>query len=678
MASEATVVSDQSTAPEKVEKVNEEVKQIEESLPASKDSGEEKEPKAEELPCQPTPASSEVDKKLEEKQIECSLAAEVKKTDETPVLEVPVEDNSQPEAKPTIVSVEEQPQEKPVIEVVEKLLEAAPEVVEVTVPPVVAEQPVTEPVGKQLEEQPPVEVVEKEAEEQPKIVGTPEPSVEAVEETEKVEVLPIKELETLAAKDVESSEAVPKKEVIPESVTKMEDKPHEQLEAVEVVEKECAAAEPKESVEVEIAKDRETSADKIEETIKEEPVVMDTSQEPSEAAEKVEEECAVIEPKESVKFEIAKEKTDKDEVVATETAPKQSEAAEKVEDECAVVEPEESAKVEIADKEISADKIEDSLLKEEQTGKDEVVVTNKALEQSEAAENVEEVCTEVGPEESVKIEIAKVVETLTDKIAETTKVEPYVTESSDQITPTNMKAEADTKEDESTVVENANIDEKEKESSGTGVVEVLSKEVIVDSGKVELESEGKNVETEEEKKFVTEESNEPKTNKVEDVSSSISPTEVTEKSLEGEISTRGIELVAENGKESIKDETVTSVETEKNGEVDEKVVEVTTPTVEVPAEEPKKSETEVTGAENAETGETNYVKEKEAGEIAKSDFPTPEPPKEEVLTKPTSKQSNTIMSKVKQSLVKAKKAIIGKSTNSKTVSSEAKGDVKDK
>ncbi|PSS21643.1 Serine/threonine-protein kinase kinX [Actinidia chinensis var. chinensis] len=650
MASEATVVSDYSTAPEKVEKVNEEVKQIEESLPASKDSGEEKEPKAEELPCQPTPASSEVDTKLEEKQIERSLAAEVKKTDETPVLEVPVEDNSQPEAKPIIVSVEEQPQEKPVIEVVEKLLEAAPEVVEVTVPPVVAEQPVTEPVGKQSEEQPPVEVVEKEAEEQPKIVGTPEPSVEAVEETEKVEVLPIKELETLAAKNVESSEAAPKKEVIPESVTKMEDKPQEQLEAVEVVEKECAAAEPKESVEVEIAKDKETLADKIEETIKEKPVVMDIPQEPSEAAEKVEEECAVIEPKESVKFEIAKEKTDKDEVVATEKAPKQSEAAEKVEDECAVVEPE---KVEIADKEISADKIEDSLLKEEQTGKDEVVVTNKAPEQSEAAENVEEVCAEVEPEESVKIEIAKVVET-------------------------NMEAEADTKEDESTVVENANIDEKEKESSGTGIVEVLSKEVVVDSGKVELESEGKNVNTEEEREFVTEESNEPKTNKVEDASSSISPTEVAEKSLEGEISTRGIELVAENGKESIKDEMVTSVETEKNGEVDEKVVEVTTPTVEVPAEEPKKSETEVKGAENAETGETNYVQEKEAGEIAKSDFPTPEPPKEEVLTKPTSKQSNTIMSKVKQSLVKAKKAIIGKSTNSKTVSSEAKGDVKEK
>ncbi|PSS08448.1 Serine/threonine-protein kinase kinX [Actinidia chinensis var. chinensis] len=697
MASETTVVSDHSTAPEKVEKVNEGVKEIEERLPTSKGSGEQKEPKAEELPCQTSPTSSEVEEKIEEKKIEPSLTAEVKKPDYAPVLEVPVEDKSQPEAKPTVESVEEQPKEKPVIEVVEKQLEVAPEVVEVMEPPVVAEQPVTEPVEKKPQEQPPVEVVEKEAEVQPKIGNTPVPSVEAVEESEKVEVLPVKDSETLVAKDTDSSEEAPKKEEISEPITKVEDKLQEKSETVEVRQKECVETEPKESVEVEIVKDEETLTDKIEETNKEEPVVMDKPQEPSESAKKIEEECALIEPKESEKVEIAKveetlaekiedsplkdEKTGKDEVVATEKAPEQSEAAEKVEEECVVVEPEEDLKVEIADKEISADKIEDLLLKEEQTGKDEVFVTEKEPEQSEAAEKFEEVCAEVLPQESVKVDIAKFEEALVDKIEETTKVEPVLMESSDQITPTNVEAEADTKEDISTVVaENANIVEKEKESSETDVVELLSKEVVVESGKVELESEGKNVETEEEKKVVTEESDEPKKNKVEDVISSISPTEVAEKSLEGEISTRGIELFAENGKESIKakSETVTSVETEKNGEVEEKIVEVLTPTVEVPAEEPKKSEKEVKGEETAETGETNYARENEAGEIAKPDFPTPEPPKEEVSTKPTSKQSKTIMSKVKQSLVKAKKAIIGKSPNSKTVSSEAKGNIKEK
>ncbi|GFY89125.1 neurofilament protein-like protein [Actinidia rufa] len=695
MASETTVVSDHSTAPEKVEKVIEGVKEIEERLPTSKGSGEQKEPKAEELPRQTSPTSSEVEEKIEEKKIKPSLAAEVKKPDDAPVLEVPVEDKSQPEAKPTVESVEEQPKEKPVIEVVEKQLEVAPEVVEVMEPPVVAEQPVTEPVEKQPQEQPPVEVVEKEAEVQPKIGDTPVPSVEAVEELDNVEDLPVKDSETLVAKDTDSSEEAPKKEEISEPITKVEDKPQEKSETVEVRKKECVETEPKESVEVEIVKDEETLTDKIEETKKEEPVVMDKPQEPSESAKKFEEECALIGPKESEKVEIAKveetlaekfedpplkeEKTGKDEVVATDKAPEQSEAAEKVEEECVVVEPEESLKVEIADKEISADKIEDLLLKEEQTGKDEVFVTEKEPEQSEAAEKFEEVCAEVEPQESVKVEIAKFEEALVDKIEETTKVEPVVMESSDQITPTNVEAEADTKEDISTVVaENANIVEKELRE--TGVVELLSKEVAVESGKVELESEGKNVETEEEKKVVTEESDEPKTNKVEDVISSISPTEVAEKSLEGEIITRGIELFAENGKESIKakSETVTSVETEKNGEVEEMIVEVMTPNVEVSAEEPKTSEKEVKGEETAETGETNYARENEAGEIAKPDFPTPEPPKEEVSTKPTSKQSKTIMSKVKQSLVKAKKAIIGKSPNSKTVSSEAKGNIKEK
>ncbi|GMH13112.1 hypothetical protein Nepgr_014953 [Nepenthes gracilis] len=51
-------------------------------------------------------------------------------------------------------------------------------------------------------------------------------------------------------------------------------------------------------------------------------------------------------------------------------------------------------------------------------------------------------------------------------------------------------------------------------------------------------------------------------------------------------------------------------------------------------------------------------------------------PKEEAPEKPTSKHSNNILSKMKQSLIKAKKAIIGKSSQSKTISSESKGDAK--
>lgn len=60
------------------------------------------------------------------------------------------------------------------------------------------------------------------------------------------------------------------------------------------------------------------------------------------------------------------------------------------------------------------------------------------------------------------------------------------------------------------------------------------------------------------------------------------------------------------------------------------------------------------------------VKNKETEGVAK-DVPA---------VKPTQKQSNNIISKVKKSLVKAKKAIIGKSPSSKTLSPETKGETK--
>lgn len=223
----------------------------------------------------------------------------------------------------------------------------------------------------------------------------------------------------------------------------------------------------------------------------------------------------------------------------------------------------------------------------------------------------------------------------------------------------------------------------EKELSGTDVIEGQSNDEVVESGKIELESEGKDVKTgeqNEEKKGIAKESDEPRTDKVEELSSAISPTEVTEKSLEGDITSRDIELIAKNGKESIKDEAANSVKTEKNEE-EGKVDEVTTSTIKEPIEESQKSKTEAKGEETVQS-ETNLEKEKEAGDIAKPEVPTPESneaPKDEVISvKPTSKRSNNIIAKVKQSLVKAKKAIIGKSPNSKTVSSETKSDVKDK
>lgn len=70
-----------------------------------------------------------------------------------------------------------------------------------------------------------------------------------------------------------------------------------------------------------------------------------------------------------------------------------------------------------------------------------------------------------------------------------------------------------------------------------------------------------------------------------------------------------------------------------------------------------------------EKTEVQATKENDATKTSK-DLP------KETPAKPAQKQSNNIISKVKQSLVKAKKAITGKSPSSKNLSSEPKGDIK--
>ncbi|KAL6964564.1 hypothetical protein U1Q18_035615 [Sarracenia purpurea var. burkii] len=880
MASESTVVSDHSTAPEQVEKLNEEIKKVEqESSFPSKSNGDEENLKAEEFPIQLPTLASEVKDKIEDKKIESFPAQEAKKTDETPISKVPVEDKSDPS-----VSVEktEQVEVLPVKESetaaakgaedseVEHRKEEIPKQVTEVENKQKEQSETAEKIGKEfegveLEKTEKVEVlpvkeletvvakgtedseVEPRKEEIPKQVteveDKPKEQYETaekvdkefegveLEKTEQVEVLPVKESETVVAKDTEDSEVEPRKEEISKQVTEVEDKPKEQYETAEKVDKEFegvvpkegsagkvedpllkeeqtdkeervvtnkplelaevpenfeeeyAEVEPKETVKVEIAKDEEASAGKVEDPVlkeeqtdkeklvvtdeaqerseatekieedyvgfekgmakikiekggessagkigdpllkeeqtdkeepvaidkpqeQEEPVVIDKSQEQSETAEKVEEEYGGIEPKELAKVEIEKdgedlvgkiedpflkdEQTDKEDPVVTDkpqekseaaegTEPKeiagkiedplfeeltnkeepvvmdkpleQSEAVEKVEEELAGVEPKETAKVELAKyEEALAGKIEDPLFKEELTNKEEPVVVDKLREQSEAVEKVEEQHAGVEPNETAEVEIAKNEEALDGKIQDSLLKEGLTNQEKPVFT--------DKPQDQFEVAEK--IEENYAGIEPEGL-------------KVELESEGKSVKTEEEseeKKFITEESDEPKTNKVEDIHSSISPTDVTEKSLEVEKTSRNIELDAESGKQSTNDESVTPIKSEKNGEVEGKVDE---------------------GEETVQTSETNLEKEKESDEIAKPDIaalePTkevdedkktsPELRKEEVPTKP-SKQSSTLISKVKQSLVKAKKAILGKSPNSKTVLSETKGDVKDK
>ncbi|XP_021830446.1 titin-like isoform X2 [Prunus avium] len=227
-----------------------------------------------------------------------------------------------------------------------------------------------------------------------------------------------------------------------------------------------------------------------------------------------------------------------------------------------------------------------------------------------------------------------------------------------------------------------------KELSGVDVVEKLAEEAVVEIEKSGEENETKNVKLEENeiRNVINEVSTQPLE---EEVNSSISPAEVTEKSFEG--AEKYVEPAVENERaEQIKDETPAKVETKKDESVEEKQDEVTR--ADEPLKDSKQSESEVKGEDKLEEkqDETDAGKlEKVDDDVAKSKQNIEPPPTKdgdqtkpsqdlpkEAPAKPSQKQSNTILSKVKQSLVKAKKAIIGKSPSSKNPASGTKDDIK--
>lgn len=79
--------------------------------------------------------------------------------------------------------------------------------------------------------------------------------------------------------------------------------------------------------------------------------------------------------------------------------------------------------------------------------------------------------------------------------------------------------------------------------------------------------------------------------------------------------------------------------------------------------------------ENIKADEQSLVEPTKVSGETKTDV---EAPQQEVIAKTSQHQSNNILSKMKQSIVKVKKAIIGKSPSSKTMSSKGKDESKEK
>lgn len=293
----------------------------------------------------------------------------------------------------------------------------------------------------------------------------------------------------------------------------------------------------------------------------------------------------------------------------------------------------------------------------------------------ELPEQVEEKGENVEPKESVEDKTTKDEKTLADKAEDSISLKVDETDNDAPPNPTvssevstDQTAQSDQKNEGNSslpsVAETVIGEEEKKETSKVDVVEKISKDVSLETRKVGEENAA------EEGNVIIEDSTQL----------SIPKDEVADSSLEK--ADRDVEPEEENkiAAEQIKDETPTSAETKKDENVEEVTSAVNQPLEESqqPEELVKKEETIKTDAKELEKVEDITKSEQNPEPPTKEDDhtkTTQDQPKE-VPAKPTQKQSNNLISKVKQSLVKAKKAIIGKSPNSKTPASEAKGDIK--
>ncbi|KAJ6380462.1 hypothetical protein OIU76_017013 [Salix suchowensis] len=535
---------------------------------------------------------------------------------------------------------------------------------------------------------------------------------ELIEKTEEheVEVKPEGQSEIREqAKQSGVAEQIEKTEtVIPETGVKLE----EQSEVTKLDEKtEEHEVEVKHERQSEIREQAEQSGvaeqiEKVESVIPEIGVKLEEQSEVTKLDEKTEEH--EVEVKSEEQFEVTKldEKTEEYEVevkpegqsVIRELVEQSgvSEQAEKTES----VIPETGVKLEEQSEVTKLDeKIEEHEVEVKPEGQSEI---REQAEQSGVAEQIEKI-ESVIPEIGVKLEEQSEVTKLDEKTEEH-EVEVKPEDQSETSEHVKIKSTDEKPEQVAAITQLAQVEIKEDgeksslpeiiqkagpEAEGTDLVEVSLKEIVAEAEKGGEEKEAGKIKAEGEKiasGALKEELAQPI--KVEEVSNAASNAKITEKSFEGEKIVESVEPALENKKEEVpaKDET------QKDGNIGGKLDEATTIVSEsVKETQDSMSEVKEEEEEEEETAKTNEEssEQEKVDEIAKSDTQNlessvkdAEDAKEsqdlpiEVPAKPTQKHSNNILTKVKQSLVKAKKAIIGKSPSPKTVSSDSKGDVK--
>ncbi|TKY52363.1 enolase-phosphatase E isoform X3 [Spatholobus suberectus] len=304
----------------------------------------------------------------------------------------------------------------------------------------------------------------------------------------------------------------------------------------------------------------------------------------------------------------------------------------------------EASKQEIVLETAKSEGTSDDTVKEEKTDKEEETSLTENAAHVSSNEEPQENLVEPSPEVAEKVveEDDKKESSITDVINEAADIIKSPEQASiDQEAKTGLKEEREYSVPaavEEKVAVTANDDDK-KEPEAPNAVPGSSREKEVESKKVEEQNEAKTATTE----------------------------------------------AAESVKvESVKDDNDSSVvDDKKERNTDTKVEEISR-AVSEPVRETLASKFEEKEEESVEPGvdklgkeqtvepektEVQATKESDATKTSK-DLP------KETPAKPAQKQSSNIISKVKQSLVKAKKAITGKSPSSKNLSSEPKGDIK--
>ncbi|KAE9611894.1 hypothetical protein Lal_00048989 [Lupinus albus] len=360
------------------------------------------------------------------------------------------------------------------------------------------------------------------------------------------------------------------------------------------------------------------------------------------------------------------------------------------------VQPPKESDIEVV-KETGTTELEAVPVREEKSELVHFAVEEKPRELVEVAEDVRET-KEVESKQEIVLETAKNEVTSADTIKEKISLKEEKTDKEDETSITENTAQISLNEEARAAPENLveytrEVTEKvveevdKNKSSFTDVIEGVRKDEggilkipgqasIDQEAKTDIEERGYSIPTSVEEKVaitVDDDKKEPKAPGSVQVSSREAEDEIDKDEKQIEVKTATTE---DDGP---------AVKNEKGGHTDKKVDEifsaVSEPVRETLASKFEEKETTKTEVDNLEKEQTE--------EPVKTEFQVPEEPtKESDATKTSSKDlpkespaktaqkhSNNIISKVKQSLVKARKAIIGKSPSSKNHSTEAKDDI---